>query len=566
MGMKWLRDGILLFGITVSCLLLWTSDARAQENEFCVVDGAEYVFQEGGLLRASEADGTGTASLRFYAMPMSDLDREAAEAALVKGWSDREEGVSIDSYGIPAEGYPQFYWNVLNKHPEFFYVLSTVGYSIKGDYQVYYDNSYTEEDIVRFHACVEDIIDQVPAGLNDLQKLLWVHDYIITHCQYDYSLQKFNAYNALVEREAVCQGISLAYLYLMEQLGVEVEFVSSSRMNHAWNLVELEGEYYHVDCTWDEGEAGNSESYCSHRNFLKSESGLRSISSNRKGMDWMGAETGRVNDLATSTKYDSYFWDAVYSAIPMAEGYYGYVSGNRFYLQRMDGTEANAVNDPAGGINRKSAVITDGNTFCYNTDEALWRVWTDGTVKRIYQLTEEERDFGCLDGVISEKDAFFYLLKAEDGTEIRRIPFAFPKDEGGQEMYRLYNPNSGEHFYTANVEERAYLVVVGWQDEGIGWLAPASSNTPVYRLYNPNAGDHHYTINAAERDMLVRVGWRDEGIGWYSDDACGEPLYRLYNPNAISAGAHHYTTNAAERDHLAAIGWNDEGIGWYGIK
>lgn len=135
----------------------------------------------------------------------------------------------------------------------------------------------------------------------------------------------------------------------------------------------------------------------------------------------------------------------------------------------------------------------------------------------------------------------------------------------GTAMYRMYNPNSGEHFYTASKEEKDQLYQVGWNYEGVGWFAPASSETPVYRLYNPNAGDHHYTANASERDMLVDEGWNDEGIGWYSDDEERVPLYRLYNPNARS-GAHHYTTNEKERNYLKNAGWNAEGIGWYAVK
>lgn len=37
-------------------------------------------------------------------------------------------------------------------------------------------------------------------------------------------------------------------------------------------------------------------------------------------------------------------------------------------------------------------------------------------------------------------------------------------------MYRLYNPNSGEHFYTGSAEERAMLVEAGWHYEDIGWF------------------------------------------------------------------------------------------------
>ena len=133
------------------------------------------------------------------------------------------------------------------------------------------------------------------------------------------------------------------------------------------------------------------------------------------------------------------------------------------------------------------------------------------------------------------------------------------------EMYRLYNPNSGEHFYTAKSKERDALVKVGWKYEGIGWYAPETSKTPVYRLYNENAGDHHYTMKKAERDALIKIGWKDEKIGWYSDDNEEVPLYRQYNPNAVS-GSHNYTTNKKENDALVKIGWIAEGIGWYGVK
>lgn len=132
------------------------------------------------------------------------------------------------------------------------------------------------------------------------------------------------------------------------------------------------------------------------------------------------------------------------------------------------------------------------------------------------------------------------------------------------EMYRMYNPISGEHFYTESGAERNHLIVVGWRYEGIAWNAP-KTGSPVYRLYNPNAGDHHYTLSAVERDHLVSVGWRYEGIGWRSASSQGVSLYRLYNSNAIS-GAHHYTTSSFESQSLQYLGWSYEGIGWYGSE
>lgn len=134
----------------------------------------------------------------------------------------------------------------------------------------------------------------------------------------------------------------------------------------------------------------------------------------------------------------------------------------------------------------------------------------------------------------------------------------------GHLMLRLYNPNSGEHFFTVSPVERDNLVWEGWRDEGIGWVAP-TTGSPVYRLYNPIAGEHHYTLASAERDMLVDAGWNYEGVGWYSDADQKIPLYRLYNPYEY-ANNHHYTTSEVERDHLISVGWRDEGIGWHGVS
>ncbi len=129
-------------------------------------------------------------------------------------------------------------------------------------------------------------------------------------------------------------------------------------------------------------------------------------------------------------------------------------------------------------------------------------------------------------------------------------------------LYRLYNPNSGEHFYTSNFYEATSVATVGWRWEGIGWVAPTTSSMPVYRLYNPNAGDHHYTVNWNEMSYLVSLGWENEGIGWYSDDLDQTAVLRQYNPNAV-AGAHNFTTSTVEDSMLASVGWKQEGIGWY---
>ncbi|GAA3253035.1 Cell wall surface anchor family protein [Lactococcus lactis subsp. lactis] len=82
-------------------------------------------------------------------------------------------------------------------------------------------------------------------------------------------------------------------------------------------------------------------------------------------------------------------------------------------------------------------------------------------------------------------------------------------------VYRLYNPNTGEHFYTGNSYEEKSLSANGWVYEGIGWQA-ATSGTSVYRVYNPNAkgGDNYYTMSKYEAQTLVNSGWKYGAVAW----------------------------------------------------
>ena len=132
-------------------------------------------------------------------------------------------------------------------------------------------------------------------------------------------------------------------------------------------------------------------------------------------------------------------------------------------------------------------------------------------------------------------------------------------------VYRVFNPRTGEHFYTESEYERNILVQRGWNGEGIGWYAPQKSSTPVYRLYNPNSGEHHYTCSRIEKNWLVILGWRYEGIGWYSDDNKEVAIYRHYHP-IQRTGNHHFTMSKGESRHIVNYeGWRYEGIGWYGV-
>ena len=129
-------------------------------------------------------------------------------------------------------------------------------------------------------------------------------------------------------------------------------------------------------------------------------------------------------------------------------------------------------------------------------------------------------------------------------------------------MYRMYNPNTGEHFYTGSLEERQVLEAAGWKYEGVGFTICANTGDPVFRMYNPNGGEHLYTMDEAEVNTLLAAGWKKEGIAFNSCPTKEVPQYRLFNPNA-TIGAYHFTASVEEKEVLLAAGWQDQGIGFY---
>lgn len=165
-------------------------------------------------------------------------------------------------------------------------------------------------------------------------------------------------------------------------------------------------------------------------------------------------------------------------------------------------------------------------------------------------------DEGTYGVIVTIKDAEGNVV-ASDLTEIS-------VNYTGTIMYRLYNRWSGEHLYTSDLSEYERLGQIGWNQEGVAWVAPSDGDS-IYRVYNPYSGDHHYTLNAEERDRLVVLGWNDEGVGFYSAEKHGKAIYRLFNPYE-KVGTHHYTSDLGEVDGMKLNGWNDEGVAWYALK
>ena len=169
--------------------------------------------------------------------------------------------------------------------------------------------------------------------------------------------------------------------------------------------------------------------------------------------------------------------------------------------------------------------------------KGMWTLTTPGT----YTVTWSDNR--------STNPRFTGTLMVTDGT---------PPSGSGVPMYRLYNPATGEHFYTSSLYEATVDVASGvWNSEGIGWFAP-ETGTPVYRLRAiPGTGSagHLYSTNRAEIDKaLSDGGWMDEGIGWYSDGPIS--VFRQYK---AETGQHNYTSDFNEIQVITTSqGWVQE--------
>ena len=115
-----------------------------------------------------------------------------------------------------------------------------------------------------YNAAGQVLDEVVRDGMSDLEKETAVYYWIVNNVNYDWThtdvmqetpRESFTPYGALVNRTAVCLGYAATFQLLMDMTGVECVTVvgadDSSRADHGWNMVRLNGNWYCVDPTWD---------------------------------------------------------------------------------------------------------------------------------------------------------------------------------------------------------------------------------------------------------------------------------------------------------------------------
>ena len=98
------------------------------------------------------------------------------------------------------------------------------------------------------------------AGMtSDVEIALWLHDWLTNHADYDTTYSEYGPDGVLIKGTGVCESYTAAYGLLLDEFGIPNDQVVSEAMNHTWNLVKLDGAWYHVDVTWDDPVGGGYE-------------------------------------------------------------------------------------------------------------------------------------------------------------------------------------------------------------------------------------------------------------------------------------------------------------------
>ncbi len=119
---------------------------------------------------------------------------------------------------------------------------------------------FTPEEIPAMQAAVDassaEIFSAFDENTSDYEKLRAFHDYLVLNCTFTKESPYANTiYGALSDGYAQCEGYAFAFDYLCSLADINCFSIMGTNPEgdvHAWNMVELEGMWYHVDCTWDD--------------------------------------------------------------------------------------------------------------------------------------------------------------------------------------------------------------------------------------------------------------------------------------------------------------------------
>lgn len=126
--------------------------------------------------------------------------------------------------------------------------------------QIKIEHTYSDKDIEEINKVVDDVINEtLTNNMATKSKIKAIHDYIINNTDYDTlktndvndnTYNSNTAYGVLIEGYGICSGYSDAMAIFLDKLNIINYKISNDQ--HIWNLVFLDGEWLHLDLTWDD--------------------------------------------------------------------------------------------------------------------------------------------------------------------------------------------------------------------------------------------------------------------------------------------------------------------------
>lgn len=193
---------------------------------------------------------------------------QKAYIAFEKAFSQYEKTVTFD-FKITADEVHRAYEIYMEDHPEEFF-LGKASYSMDSkdnvvDFTVKSDiMALPKDEVIEMKTLVQDkvyniILQLFPNGVykSEIETVRAVHDYLINNIKYDTthaSEHSHDMYGALINGVCVCEGYAESFLYIMRLCGIECFMIEGtlSGVNHVWNMIKLENEWYHIDVTSDD--------------------------------------------------------------------------------------------------------------------------------------------------------------------------------------------------------------------------------------------------------------------------------------------------------------------------
>jgi len=210
---------------------------------------------------------------RFYYNRLSDVEKKAYDRIISKIYEMPDE-VYIPR--LDDKQLDTVFAAILRDNPDIFFTgrqvsRREIGFGLLCSI----DYIFTKEEYEVRKAELDAVCDEVIASLSDpddeWQTELEIHDYIIGNCSYDIAENNHvysSAYGALVNGEAACEGYSKAMQLLLDRAGIENYVICGDATNqdgetgpHMWNIVKINGDFYHLDCTWDDPKGDGSENH-----------------------------------------------------------------------------------------------------------------------------------------------------------------------------------------------------------------------------------------------------------------------------------------------------------------